>query len=132
MLTRHWVITAAHCVNKISPSNLLVRIGEYNVLDTSEAHDHVNRRITRVVTHVDFDKFSYEYDIALLRLVEPVDYQPNIIPICLPRTDIGDLNGRTGTVTGWGRRTEFGNISPVLREVHLPIITNSKCMDLYR
>ena len=37
-----------------------------------------------------------------------------------------NLVGRTGTVTGWGRRTEFGNISPVLREVHLPIISNSK------
>ncbi len=132
LLTRHWVITAAHCVKDISPSNLLVRIGEYNVLDESEAHDHVNRRITRVITHVDFDKFSYEYDIALLRLVQPVDYQPNIIPICLPGPDIDDLNGRTGTVTGWGRRTEFGNISPILREVHLPIISNSKCMTLYR
>ena len=32
LLTHEWVITAAHCVKDISPSNLLVRIGEYNVL----------------------------------------------------------------------------------------------------
>ena len=42
------------------------------------------RRITRVITHVNFDKFSYEYDIALLKMVTKVDFQPNIIPICLP------------------------------------------------
>ena len=84
------------------------------------------RRITRVITHVNFDKFSYEYDIALLKMVTKVDFQPNIIPICLPEDTDDNLVGRTGTVTGWGRRTEFGNVSPVLREVHLPIISNSK------
>lgn len=131
LLTHEWILTAAHCVKDISPSNLLVRIGEYNVLDNKEAHSHVDRRVERVITHVNFDKFSYEYDIALLRIRDRVDFQPNIIPICLPNEE-GDLVGRTGTVTGWGRRTEFGNISPVLREVHLPIISNSKCMTLYR
>ena len=45
LLTRGWGITAAHCVKDISPSNLLVRVGEYNVLDTSEAHSHVNRKV---------------------------------------------------------------------------------------
>ena len=35
-------------------------------------------------------------------------------------------------VTGWGRRSEYGQISPVLREVHLPIISNNKCMQMYR
>lgn len=43
LLTKDWVVTAAHCVKDISPSNLLVRVGEYNVLDTSETHSHVNR-----------------------------------------------------------------------------------------
>ena len=36
------------------------------------------------------------------------------------------------TFSGWGRRSEFGQISPVLREVHLPIISNQKCMQMYR
>ena len=112
LLTHEWVLTAAHCVRGISPSNLEVRIGEYNVLDTSEAHRHINSRITRVITHAKFNQVSYENDIALLRLAKRVDFQPNIIPICLPSTN-DDLTGRTGTVTGWGRRTEFGNISPV-------------------
>ena len=57
--------------------------------------------------------------------------QPNIIPICLPDND-NRLVGQVGTVTGWGRLSEFGQISPVLREVKLPIISNSKCMSMYR
>ena len=35
-------------------------------------------------------------------------------------------------MTGWGRLSEYGQISPVLREVRLPIISNSKCMSMYR
>ena len=37
-------------------------------------------------------------------------FQPNIIPICLPQSD-SDLVGKTGSVTGWGRRSEYGQIS---------------------
>ena len=37
-----------------------VRVGEYNVLDTTEAHQHTNRRITRVITHVNFDKVNIQ------------------------------------------------------------------------
>ena len=60
-----------------------------------------------------------------------LNFQPNIIPICLPQSD-NSLVGQTGWVTGWGRLSEYGQISPVLREVHLPIISNSKCMRMYR
>ena len=115
----------------IAPSNLLVRIGEYNVLNLNEPHNHVDRRVKKVVTHRNFDKFTYEYDIALLEMQADIKFQPNIIPICLPNSD-SSLVGQIGTVTGWGRLSEFGQISPVLREVRLPIISNSRCMRLYR
>ena len=116
----------------IAPSNLLVRVGEYHVLNTNEAHKHLDRRIKKVVTHRNFDKFTYEYDIALLEMHDaPIKYQPNIIPICLPDSD-STLVGKTATITGWGRLSEYGQISPVLREVQLPIISNSKCMRMYR
>ena len=38
----------------------------------------------------------------------------------------------TGSITGWGRRSEFGKISPILREIHLPILSNKECMDMYK
>jgi len=132
LLTNTWIITAAHCVKDIAPSNLLVRVGEYHVLRTNEAHKHIDRRIRKVVTHRKFDKGTYEYDIALLQMQDvPINYQPNMIPICLPEND-NLLVGEVGTVTGWGRLSEYGQISPVLREVQLPIISNSKCMRMYR
>ena len=76
LLTNRWIITAAHCVKGITPRNLLVRVGEYHVLNTNEEHSHVDRRIKKVVTHRKFDKITYEYDIALLEMHDgPVNYQ---------------------------------------------------------
>ena len=79
-----------------------------------------------------YDNFNLEFNINFLDQMQLRSIlQPNIIPICLPQSD-SDLVGKTGSVTGWGRRSEYGQISPVLREVHLPIISNNKCMQMYR
>ena len=60
----------------IAPSQLLVRVGEYHVLNTREEHPHIDRRIKKVVTHRSFDKITYEYDIAVLEMHDgPIDYQ---------------------------------------------------------
>ena len=74
---------------------------------------------------------SYEYDIAVLKMSSAVDFKPNAIPICLPQNN-DKLVGKTGSVTGWGRRSEYGQISTILREVQLPIISNKQCMSMYR
>ena len=69
-------IVSHTCLQDIRPSNLLVRVGEYHVLNTNEPDDHVDRRIKKVVTHRSFDKITYEYDIALLEMHDgPIKYQ---------------------------------------------------------
>ena len=46
------------------------------MLNTNEAHSHIDRKIRKVVTHRNFDKFTYEYDIALLEMHDgPINYQ---------------------------------------------------------
>lgn len=35
--------------------------------------------------------------------------------------------GKVAVVTGWGRVNETGNISPILRQVDVPIYTNQEC-----
>ena len=55
--------------------------------------------ISNVYIYLSVFQQSYEYDIAVLRMVRPVDFQPNAIPICLPRNN-DELVGRIGSVTG--------------------------------
>ena len=64
-----------------------VRIGEWDFSSTSEPQAHVERKIQRKIVHPKYNFFTYEYDIALLKLEKRVDFHENIIPICLPGND---------------------------------------------
>lgn len=105
LLNENWSITAAHCVDGIPPSDLLLRLGEYDLAEEVEPYMYQERRVQIVASHPQFDPRTFEYDLALLRFYEPVVFQPNIIPICVPDTDENFI-GSTAFVTGWGRLYE--------------------------
>jgi len=131
LLSENWAITAAHCVENVSPDDLLLRMGEYDLGSTDEPQGHVDRKVQIVASHPKFDPKTFEYDLALLRFYEPVEFKPNVIPICIPDED-EELVGETAWVTGWGRLYEEGPLPSVLQEVSLPIITNNECEGMYR
>ena len=80
-------------------------MGEYDLGSTDEPQGHVDRKVQIVASHPKFDPKTFEYDLALLRFYEPVEFAPNVIPICIPEAD-QDLVGETAWVTGWGRLYE--------------------------
>ncbi|XP_060532984.1 serine proteinase stubble isoform X2 [Cylas formicarius] len=131
LLNENWAITAAHCVDNVPPSDLLLRLGEYDLSTEGEPYLHQERRVQIVASHPQFDPSTFEYDLALLRFYEPVHFQPNILPVCVPKSD-ENFVGRTAHVTGWGRLYEDGPLPSVLQEVSVPIINNSVCESMYR
>ena len=54
------------------------------------------------------------YDIALLELETPVCWSeyPHIRPICLPDSEVQEVSGLTGTVTGWGATRTLEELQP--------------------
>ena len=70
----------------------------------------------RKVVHPKYDFFTYEYDLALIKVEDKITFMPHVSPICLPAND-DLLIGEMGTVTGWGRLSEHGTLPSVLQEV---------------
>ena len=91
--------------SSVSPDDLNLRMGEYDLNGEVEPHKFVDRKVQIVASHPKFDPKTFEYDLALLRFYEPVTFSPNIIPICVPEDD-RKLVGETAWVTGWGRLYE--------------------------
>lgn len=89
----------------VPSSDLLLRLGEHDLSTESEPYLHQERRVQIVVPYPQFDNRTFEYDLALLRFYEPVTFQPNIIPVCVPDND-ENFVGSTAHVTGWGRLYE--------------------------
>ncbi|XP_043480699.1 mucin-2 [Leptopilina heterotoma] len=131
LLNENWAITAAHCIDSVPPSDLLLRIGEYDLASEGEPYGYQERRVQLVASHPQFDSRTFEYDLALLRFYEPIkQFQPNILPICIPDDD-ESYEGHIAYVTGWGRLYEDGPLPSVLQEVSVPVINNTQCEAMY-
>jgi len=106
-------------------------MGEYDLATDEEEFPYVERKVQIVASHPQFDSRTFEYDLALLRFYDPVRFQPNIIPICLPEGD-PDFVGSTAYVSGWGRLYEDGPLPSKMQQVSVPVINNTDCEGMYR
>ena len=62
--------------------------------------------IIRAILHPSYigSRNSWDNDIALLKLRDPVTFTKEISPVCLPKQgDNPATAGRIGMVTGWGK-----------------------------
>ncbi|XP_054262250.1 serine proteinase stubble-like isoform X2 [Macrosteles quadrilineatus] len=130
LLNEQWIATAGHCVDDLLASQIRIRVGEYDFSSTIEPYPHMERGVAKKVVHPNYNFFTYEYDLALVRLDAPLEFAPHVSPICLPGSD-DLLIGEPATVTGWGRLSEGGTLPSVLQEVTVPIVSNEKCKSMF-
>lgn len=133
LLSRRFVVTAAHCFLQSghNPNDVEVRLGEHNITAT-ESYE-VTMQIAEMIPHPNYDQPTYDSDILLLRLQQPVVYSDYIIPICIPSELRGERliqPGKRGYAAGWGR-TEHSetaaDFSDVLRRARLSITDHQRC-----
>jgi trypsin len=127
LISKDWVLTAAHCVEGQSTASMRVRAG-INDLTTSSGQ---LKTASRIILYPGRSASSDAYDIALIKVSSAFVLGSTVQPAALPGTtaeSVLDVNGKSATVSGWGK-TETGASSPrALREVTLPITpTGSDC-----
>ncbi|XP_069940385.1 trypsin-1 [Cherax quadricarinatus] len=126
-----YVITAAHCVEGAdftSPQGLRVVAGEQELhqVDGDEQVQH----ISFIIEHPFYDPITYENDIAILRLEEPLVYTQWVNQIELPQPDT-NFTAEECRASGWGRTSEGGMNSGTLMYVKVPVLTDYHCRQDY-
>lgn len=69
-------------------------------------------------------------DIAIIRLSSDATFNNYVRPICLwdsNKLELSQVVGRQGTIIGWGV-TETGQVSNVLQEALMPVVSSIKCL----
>ncbi|MGC9421175.1 S1 family peptidase [Vibrio sp.] len=124
-----WVLTAAHCVERINVNDFHVHIGVHNLLQASSGGKRAEIKAV-YVNEKYVDTSDYSNDIALIELKS----KPNADAVALKTTGEELSKGQTLTVMGWGNTISERNQTPqypsVLRQVDLPYVLRNDCQNL--
>ncbi|XP_046751120.1 uncharacterized protein LOC124414191 [Diprion similis] len=146
VISKRYILTAAHCVTGLSPRLRLVgvRIGEHDLsterdCDMEEgvaiacADKYQDFLVERSYPHPGYvGKQVQAHDIALIRINGDANFQPaSVRPICLPIGEAARVQRPKVIVTGWGA-TESGTRSENLLKVKLPVVPHSTCAKFYK
>ena len=89
-------------------------------------------QVSQIIVHENYVKRTADNDIGLLRLAAPIVYTPYAVPACLPTRPLAERvlwAVAKHTVSGWGRRSENGPTSTVLRRLAVPRIRTQVCVE---
>uniref|UniRef100_A0A665W478 Suppressor of tumorigenicity 14 protein homolog n=1 Tax=Echeneis naucrates TaxID=173247 RepID=A0A665W478_ECHNA len=115
IISENWLLSASHCFT-------------YSGMQDQYNHENVQRRsLKRIISHPDYNQMTFDYDIALLELSEPLEFTNTIQPICLPSSSHVFHAGMSCWVTGWGALREGGQKAQLLQKASVKIINDTVC-----
>lgn len=134
LIDRNSVLTAAHCVQGVTPWQLRVTVGR-TVLKSSQGQ---GRRVTAVFLHPRYNGIrNRAYDAAVLKLDRRVK---NIAPVSIPAPEDNALEttGSSAKIAGWGNTERQGpnggqpdRFPNRMQEAQVPIVSDATAKDVY-
>ncbi|KAM6893556.1 coagulation factor VII-like [Xenentodon cancila] len=125
-----WILTASHCLENTDKQFLKVVAGEHNIAVNESTEQRI--QVAEIIMHEDYDTNTADNDIALLRLESPIVYSKYTVPVCLPTRSLAERElwaVNLHTVSGWGRRSENGPTSNLLRRTTVPRMRTQTCVE---
>ncbi|XP_042346441.1 suppressor of tumorigenicity 14 protein [Plectropomus leopardus] len=129
IINERWLLSASHCFVTNDPQyHIPSNWQTYSGMQDQYKHDGVQRRtLKRIISHPDYNQMTFDYDIALLELSEPLEFTNTIQPICLPAPSHVFPAGMSCWVTGWGALREGGTKAQILQKASVKIINDTVC-----
>uniref|UniRef100_A0A182SZ29 Peptidase S1 domain-containing protein n=1 Tax=Anopheles maculatus TaxID=74869 RepID=A0A182SZ29_9DIPT len=131
IITKRWILTAAHCVDYTTPLYQTVQVGRTNI---SRTEDESIYAIESVVIHPNYNPSdSYIDDIALLKLSKPLVFSEQVQPVRLPKRffEIDTLQSELVTLVGWGRNASDGPVQTTLQQIDYYAVPNEQCNQIH-
>ncbi|XP_068237777.1 trypsin-1-like [Palaemon carinicauda] len=125
----NYIITAAHCSESLPVELVVVVAGEFDL--AVESGDEQVITADALIIHENYDTFTMENDISLIKLSKPLVMNEMVKAIELPAQLELVEAGTLCTTTGWGDTEEGGSSPDKLRKVDLPVVSDDSCRGSY-
>ena len=128
LIHSNWVLTAAHCLKNLNVNSLQVMTGAIDLSNPGQLSN-----VKRIIIHPKYDPKTYDNDIALLELSNPVTLDQYCNIIQLPVNDPNETlltPGTSASVSGWGRM-QNGYYAVILNRVEIPLVSDQACFTSY-
>ncbi|XP_056139334.1 transmembrane protease serine 13a isoform X2 [Lampris incognitus] len=128
LISPDFVITAAHCFPRSTPSAM--NSGYWRVYGGVVSQDKLPKPylLEKILLNENYNNKTNDWDIALLKLMAPVDFNELIQPACLPAFDQSFSAGTRCWTSGFGTTKEgAASGSSELMEVTVNIIDVRVC-----
>ncbi|XP_067554710.1 ovochymase-1 [Pseudorca crassidens] len=130
IISSSWILTAAHCVqSKNNPLLWTIVAGDHD-RTLKEPTEQV-RRAKHIVVHEDFDRLTFDSDIALIQLSSALEFNSVVRPVCLPHSTEPLFSSEICVVTGWGSVSEDGGLASRLQQIQVLVVEREVCERTY-
>lgn len=127
IISDYYVLTAAHCLTNLVMERTAIIVGEHNITKNDSPATKAYR-VDRFTKHPQYSANTQDYDIAIIRVAEPIQFNERVGPVCLPFKYVNeDFYKKKVTVLGWGTVFFGGPDSKVLLKADLDVISQGKC-----
>ncbi|XP_041436835.1 transmembrane serine protease 2 L homeolog isoform X2 [Xenopus laevis] len=130
IISPKWIVTAAHCVygSYSSASEWRVFAGTLTKPSYYNAGAYF---VERIIVHPGYKSYTYDNDIALMKLRDEITFGYATQPVCLPNSGMFWEAGTTTWISGWGSTYEGGSVSTYLKYAAIPLIDSNVCNQSY-
>ncbi|XP_072902170.1 coagulation factor X-like [Hemitrygon akajei] len=131
ILNERLLVSAAHCLNHTKAITAVA--GEFDI--NLEEGTEQRQEVTMLISHPQFEKYTFDNDIAILVLKNPLQLNQHVVPICIPHKNFAEqvlMNQPNALVSGWGRLQDHGVTSTKLQRLTVPYIDRAKCIESSR
>lgn len=131
LIDSQWILTAAHCFYE--SGNQIKFADDVNVvlgiLDLTDTTGMERIEVEDIIIHAGYNDNTNLNDIALIKLKTTSSQSPIslVTDDAVESANVSDIS----TVIGWGNTESIIGYPNVLREVDIPIVSNTTCIDSY-